>query len=147
MYHGWNDVAISPQNSIDYYTSVLAKMGRNQSDFIRLFMVPGMGHCQGGPGPDQINYMSALERWREAGEAPASLTATRVVGNRVDMTRPLCAYPQVATYKGTGSTNDAANFVCNRSARGCRAEWDCNSDHGGQRIGMRNRLLCTSCFT
>jgi feruloyl esterase len=112
MYHGWNDVAISPQNSIDYYTSVLAKMGRNQSDFIRLFMVPGMGHCQGGPGPDQINYMSALERWREAGEAPASLTATRVVGNRVDMTRPLCAYPQVATYKGTGSTNDAANFVC-----------------------------------
>jgi len=112
MYHGWNDVAISPQNSIDYYNSVLAKMGRNQGDFIRLFMVPGMGHCQGGPGPDQVNYMSALERWREAGEAPASMTATRVVGNRVDMTRPLCAYPQVATYKGTGSTNDAANFVC-----------------------------------
>ena len=112
MYHGWNDVAISPQNSIDYYNSVLAKMGRNQNDFIRLFMVPGMGHCQGGPGPDQVNYMSALERWREAGEAPASLTASRVVGNRVDMTRPLCAYPQVATYKGTGSTNDAANFVC-----------------------------------
>jgi feruloyl esterase len=112
MYHGWNDVAISPQNSIDYYNSVLAKMGRNQGDFIRLFMAPGMGHCQGGPGPDQVNYMSALERWREAGEAPASLTATRVVGNRVEMTRPLCSYPQVATYKGTGSTNDAANFVC-----------------------------------
>ena len=112
MYHGWNDVAISPQNSIDYYTSVLAKMGRNQGDFIRLFMAPGMGHCQGGPGPDQVNYMSALERWREVGEAPSSLTATRVVGNRVDMTRPLCPYPQVATYKSTGSTNDAANFVC-----------------------------------
>jgi feruloyl esterase len=112
MYHGWNDVAISPQNSIDYYKSVLTKMGGNQSDFIRLFMVPGMGHCQGGPGPDQVNYMSALERWREAGEAPATMTATRVVGNRVDMTRPLCVYPQVATYKGTGSTNDAANFVC-----------------------------------
>jgi len=112
MYHGWNDVAISPQNSIDYYKSVLAKMGGNQSDFIRLFMVPGMGHCQGGPGPDQVNYMSALERWREAGDAPASMTATRVVGNRVDMTRPLCGYPQRATYKGTGSTNDAANFVC-----------------------------------
>ena len=112
MYHGWNDTAISPQNSIDYYNSVLSKMGRNQGDFIRLFMAPGMGHCQGGPGPDQVNYMGALERWREAGEAPATLTATRTVGNRVDMTRPLCTYPQVATYKGAGSTNDAASFVC-----------------------------------
>src|SRR5262245_27676690 len=112
MYHGWNDVAISPQNSIDYYKSVQAKMGGTQSDFIRLFMVPGMGHCQGGPGPDQVNYMSALERWREAGEAPASMTATRVVGTRVDMTRPLCTYPKLPPYKGTGSTNDAANFVC-----------------------------------
>ena len=112
MYHGWNDTAISSQNSIDYYNSVLAKMGKNQGDFIRLFMVPGMGHCQGGPGPDQINYMAALERWREAGDAPATLTATRTVGNRVDMTRLLCTYPQVATYKGVGSTNDAASFVC-----------------------------------
>ena len=51
IYHGWNDTAISPQNSIDYYNSVLAKMGRNQGDFIRLFMAPGMAHCQGGPGP------------------------------------------------------------------------------------------------
>jgi feruloyl esterase len=112
MYHGWNDTAISPQNSIDYYSSVLTKMGRNQGDFIRLFMAPGMGHCQGGPGPDQVNYMGALERWREAGDAPATLTATRTMGNRVDMTRLLCTYPQVATYKGVGSTNDAASFVC-----------------------------------
>jgi feruloyl esterase len=87
-------------------------LGGNQSDFIRLFMAPGMGHCQGGPGPDQVNYMAALERWREGGEAPATLTATRTAGNRVDMTRPLCPYPQIATYKGNGSTNDASSFVC-----------------------------------
>jgi feruloyl esterase len=112
MYHGWNDVAISPQNSIDYISSVQAKMGRNQGDFIRLFMAPGMGHCSGGIGPDQANFMAALERWREAGEAPSSIVATKTAGTRVEMTRPLCAYPQVATYKGSGSTNDAASFVC-----------------------------------
>ncbi len=112
MYHGWNDTAIAPQNSIDYYASVQKKMGGSQDDFIKLFMAPGMGHCAGGPGPDQVNYMGALERWRESGVAPASLTATRTAGTRVDMTRPLCAYPKVATYKGTGSTNDAENFVC-----------------------------------
>jgi len=56
--------------------------------------------------------MAAVERWREGGEAPATLTATRTVANRVDMTRPLCPYPQIATYKGSGSTNDAASFVC-----------------------------------
>jgi feruloyl esterase len=71
-----------------------------------------MGHCQGGIGPDQANFMAALERWREAGEAPSSIVATKTAGTRVDMTRPLCAYPQVATYKGSGSTNDAASFVC-----------------------------------
>ena len=112
MYHSWNDTAIAPQNSIDYYASVQKKMGGSQDDFIRLFMAPGMGHCAGGPGPDQVNYMGALERWRESGVAPAALTATRTAGTRVDMTRPLCAYPKVATYKGTGSTNDAENFVC-----------------------------------
>jgi tannase/feruloyl esterase len=112
MYHGWNDTAISPQNSVDYYNSVLKKMGPDQSDFIRLFMMPGMAHCRGGVGPDQVNFMGALERWREQGTAPASLIAIKTSGPRVDMTRPLCPEPQVATYKGAGSVNDAANFVC-----------------------------------
>jgi feruloyl esterase len=112
LYHGWNDTAISAGNSVNYYNSVLAKMGRNQDNWIRLFMVPGMGHCQGGVGPNQVNWMGALERWRESGVAPDQLPAYRVTNNRVDMTRPLCPYPQVAQYKGTGSTNDAANFVC-----------------------------------
>jgi feruloyl esterase len=112
LYHGWNDTAISPGNTINYYSSVQAKMGGRQDDFIRLFMAPGMQHCGGGPGPNQVNWMAVLERWREGGTAPAQVAAARVTNNRVDMTRPLCMYPQVATYKGTGSTNDAANFVC-----------------------------------
>jgi feruloyl esterase len=115
MYHGWNDVAIAPENSINYHASVLDALGPDanaQSDWFRLFMAPGMGHCGGGIGPSQANYMSALERWRESGVAPDRLHATRVTGNRVDMTRPLCPYPQLAEYTGVGSTNDAANFVC-----------------------------------
>jgi feruloyl esterase len=112
MYHGWNDTAISPGNAIDYYTSVQKRMGGKQDDFIRLFMAPGMNHCGGGVGPNQVNWMAALERWRENGDAPDRIEAYRVTNNRVDMTRPLCPYPQVAVYKGSGSTNDAANFVC-----------------------------------
>ena len=112
LYHGWNDTAISPGNAIDYLTSVQKRMGGKQDDFIRLYMAPGMNHCGGGPGPNQVNWMAALERWREAGVAPDRIDALRVTNNRVDMTRPLCPYPQVAQYKGTGSTNDAGNFVC-----------------------------------
>ena len=112
LYHGLNDTAISPGNTVNYYTSVLSKMGQKQDNWIRLFMIPGMGHCQGGPGPSQVNYMGALERWRESNVAPDQLLANHVTNNRVDMARPLCVYPQVAQYKGIGSTNDAANFVC-----------------------------------
>jgi feruloyl esterase len=112
LYHGWNDTAISPGNTINYYTSVLSKLGGNQDNFVRLFMAPGMQHCGGGPGPNQVNWMAALERWRESNTPPNEISAAHVAGNRVDMTRPLCPYPQVAVYKGTGSTNDAANFAC-----------------------------------
>jgi feruloyl esterase len=112
LYHGWNDTAISPGNAIDYYTSVQKKMGGRQDDFVRLFMAPGMQHCGGGPGPNQANWMAVIERWRESGTAPDTIAAARVANNRVEMTRPLCPYPQVAQYKGTGSTNDAANYVC-----------------------------------
>jgi len=116
IYHGWNDGgsggAISPQNTVNYYSSVLARMGSQQQDWLRLFMVPGMEHCGGGPGPDQVNWMAALERWRESAIAPDRLIASRVSNNRVNMTRPICSYPAVAHYNGVGSTNDAANFVC-----------------------------------
>ncbi len=116
IYHGWNDGgnggAISPLNSLDYYSSVLAKMGPRQDDWLRLFMVPGMAHCGGGPGPNQFNALAAMERWRESGTAPDQIVTSRVNNNRVVMTRPLCPFPQVAVYKGAGSTNDAGNFAC-----------------------------------
>jgi feruloyl esterase len=112
MYHGWNDTAISPGNAIDYYTSVQKKMGGKQDDFIRLFMAPGMNHCGGGPGPNQVNWMAALERWREAGTPPERIDALRINNNRIEVSRPLCAYPQIAVYNGKGTTNDAGNFSC-----------------------------------
>jgi feruloyl esterase len=112
LFHGWNDTAISPGNAIDYYESVLAEMGPDQDDWMRLFMAPGMGHCGGGVGPNQVNWMGALERWRESDAAPDRIEAVHVTGSRVDMTRPLCPYPKVATYAGVGSTSDAASFVC-----------------------------------
>ena len=112
LWHGWIDQLIAPENSIDYFNSVLAAMGPKQDEWLRLFMAPGMLHCRGGPGPDQFNAIGVLERWVEEGVAPAQITAYHVTNNSVDMTRPLCPYPQVAEYKGAGSTNDAANFTC-----------------------------------
>jgi len=116
FYHGWNDGgtggAISPLNTINYYSSVLAKMGPKQDDWLRLFMVPGMDHCGGGPGPNQFAVVQAMDAWRDQGKPPDQITAYRVTNDRVDMSRPLCPYPQVATYKGSGNTNDAANFAC-----------------------------------
>ncbi len=111
-YHGWNDQLISAENSLNYRASVLAKMGNAQDDWYRLFMAPGMMHCGGGPGPNQFNGMAVLERWRESGIAPDQITAYHVTNNRVDMSRPLCPFPQIAVYKGVGSTNDAVNFAC-----------------------------------
>ena len=112
VYHGWNDQLIAAQNTVNYYSGVLETMGQDQDDWLRLYMVPAMNHCRGGDGPSQLDYLSTLERWRESDEAADSITAYRVRGNTVDMTRPVCAYPKVATYTGVGSTNDAANFTC-----------------------------------
>jgi feruloyl esterase len=117
MYHGWSDGgsggSISALNTISYYESVLKDMGPNQDDWFRLFMVPGMDHCGGGIGPNQFSKLAALERWREQNEPPKSIAAARVNDSGViDMTRPLCPYPQQAVYKGSGSTNDAANYTC-----------------------------------
>jgi feruloyl esterase len=112
LYQGWNDIPVSPQHTIDYYLSVLERTRGGQDEFVRLFMAPGMNHCRGGVGPNQVDWVAALDRWRERGVAPDRVEASRVIDNRVDMTRPLCPYPQVAQYNGTGSTNEAANFVC-----------------------------------
>jgi feruloyl esterase len=114
MYHGWADQLIAPGNSVNYYDSVVAKMGglKKTQQFARLFMVPGMMHCQGGAGPSTFDALTAVEKWREEGVAPMKIIASKIVKGKVVETRPLCPYPTVAIYKGTGSTNEAENFVC-----------------------------------
>lgn len=119
LYHGWNDPSISPQNTVNYYESAVARWREQEKaqasaapDFIRLFMVSGMLHCSGGPGADQFDALTALERWVEQDDAPETLRASKVVNGATVRTRPLCAYPKVAVYSGTGSSDDAANFSC-----------------------------------
>ncbi|PYS49310.1 MAG: tannase/feruloyl esterase family alpha/beta hydrolase [Acidobacteria bacterium] len=113
-YHGWGDPQITPMSSVNYYKGVLETMGSagKVKDNYRLFMVPGMAHCGGGDGTSSFDMLSALEQWVEKHKAPEQILASRMRNGAVDRTRPLCPYPQVATYKGTGSTDEAANFVC-----------------------------------
>jgi len=106
--HGWSDTTITPETTIWYYNSVLDKMGKNQSDWMRLFMVPGMAHCGGGPGVNSFDSIGALENWVEKGVAPEQMMGKGANG----MTRPLCPYPQYAEYKGSGDLKDGANWAC-----------------------------------
>jgi feruloyl esterase len=122
MYHGWNDPSISPQNTINYYEAAVDKWRAQNHpaedavpDFIRLFMVPGMLHCSGGPGTDTFDALGALERWVEQDTAPETITASHRANGAVSRTRPLCAYPKVAVYNGRGSTDQAENFTCRPS--------------------------------
>jgi feruloyl esterase len=106
QYHGWNDPAVSPLNSVNYFESVQGKMG-DTSSFYRLFMIPGMEHCMGGPGASNFDHMQVLVNWVEGGVAPE-----RIVASGPGRTHPLCAYPKVAKYAGKGSVNDAPNYTC-----------------------------------
>ena len=119
QYHGWADPDIPPMNSVNYYQSVVRTVGgsrpdalRDTKDFYRLFLVPGMNHCGGGAGTSRFDALSALEQWSEHDKAPDELAGSHVTGGQVDRTRPICAYPMEAKYKGSGSTDDASNFVC-----------------------------------
>jgi feruloyl esterase len=114
QYHGWSDPQISPASSPAYYKSVVAEMSSSSDvqKFYRLFMVPGMAHCGGGDGASSFDMLSAMEQWVEKDKAPDQIAAARRKDGTVDRTRPLCPYPQVARYKGSGSTDDGANFVC-----------------------------------
>ena len=114
MYHGWADPQIPAESSVGYYTRAMDAMGgaSKTKDTVRLFMVPGMNHCQGGVGTSTFDMLAALEQWVEGKKAPDSIPASKVTQGKTERTRPLCAYPQVATYKGSGSTDDAANFSC-----------------------------------
>jgi hypothetical protein len=127
IYHGWNDPAISPLNTISYYGHVQAKMGdAKAASFVRLYMVPGMGHCAGGPGATafgqfglptakgpKYGIFDALQSWEEHGTKPEAVIATKYdKAGKTVMTRPLCPYPQIAKYDGTGDAKDAASFSC-----------------------------------
>ncbi len=115
LWHGWADPGPAPENTINYYSQASkASGGGATGDWMRLFLLPGVAHCGGGVGPDQADFLGAMERWREQGVAPDQITASRNAGRSglTPMTRPLCAFPQVATYKGSGSTDEAANFSC-----------------------------------
>ena len=141
-YHGWVDSGFTPAFNIQYYERVVERMGKDDAaamketqDFYRLFVVPGMGHCSGGPGPNafgglaqpavpmdpQHDILSALEEWVEHGIAPAQLIATKYVKDDpkqgIAMQRPVCPYPQEAEYKGHGSTTDAGSFACVNETR------------------------------
>ena len=113
IYHGWADQLIAPGNTLNYYASVLKTVGTPAQQDMRLFMVPGMQHCRGGDGPNVFDMMPAISQWAEGGKAPTEVIAAhKTKEGKVDRTRPLCPYPQIAKYKGTGSIDDAANFVC-----------------------------------
>jgi feruloyl esterase len=113
LYHGWSDPGIAPAGTVRYYDSVRATLGESLAgDSVRLFMVPGMGHCAGGTGTDRFDAVAALDRWLATDTAPARIEAERVVSGQRVRSRPLCAWPQVAEYSGSGSTDDAASFVC-----------------------------------
>ena len=129
LYHGWNDAAIPAVNTVNYYRSVITAMGQSTADaFVRLYMVPGMQHCFGGPGADDFgtdgkagsnvhqNIRLALEEWVEKNVAPSTMIASKFDENGGDhrpvLTRPLCPYPAAAQYMGKGDVNDAASFTC-----------------------------------
>jgi len=120
VYHGWSDPGVMPKQTLHYYDNVVTYAAKATGgdgkaftdDYLRLFMMPGMGHCAGGVGPDQADWMGTIAGWVEKGTAPTRIVARKQEEGKVVMTRPLCPHPQVARYKGTGDANDERNFEC-----------------------------------
>jgi feruloyl esterase len=112
MYHGWADPLVSPDTSLIMFSRINETVGAAAANSLALFMVPGMSHCQGGPGTDVFDKVAALDQWVDSGKKPQSLEAAHLTAGVVDRTRPLCAYPMTAHYIGTGSTDDARSFEC-----------------------------------
>ena len=118
LWHGWTDGLIPAQNTIDYFEKVSAAIGAERArDSVRLFMVPGVDHCAGGEGTYQIDALAAIDAWVESGKPPDQLIAGRPLAGGARRTRPLCAYPAVARYRGQGSTDQADSFVCEAPPR------------------------------
>jgi feruloyl esterase len=117
MYHGWADPLVSPDTSVMMFERINNAIGLAAANSLALFMVPGMGHCQGGPGTDVFDKVAVVDQWVETGKKPLSIEAAHLADGVVDRTRPLCAYPTTAHYTGTGSTNEAKNFRCEEVRR------------------------------
>jgi feruloyl esterase len=114
--HGWADGLIPPQSTVNFYQALVKDIGpRRAGQDARLFMVPGMGHCGGGSGPSSIDMIGAIDQWVQTGKAPEQLIASNPPG-QPQRTRPLCAYPKVATYTGQGNTDEDKNFRCDTSS-------------------------------
>jgi hypothetical protein len=112
-YHGWADPGVTPRMSVDYYEAAMKTMGESETkDFYRFFPVPGMFHCGGGPGCGDVDWLAAAVNWVEKGIAPAMLVGKHVERGETKRTRPICAYPNAARYKGSGSIDAAENFTC-----------------------------------
>ncbi|MCU1382343.1 MAG: Tannase and feruloyl esterase [Acidobacteria bacterium] len=109
LWHGWADAGLSPLGTIKYYESVQARDPK-LDEYVKMFLMPGVLHCGGGTGPDNADWAAAIDAWVESGQAPTRLLAQK--GGATPRTRPLCAYPQHAVYNGSGSTDQAENFVC-----------------------------------
>jgi feruloyl esterase len=122
VFHGTADPVFSYNDTIAWYTGLAAANGGDATQFARVFNIPGMTHTMGGPSTDQFDFVTALVAWVEKGQPPDNVIGTaRTTTQNVDMvgtgipagrTRPLCAYPKFAKYKGSGSVDDAANFSC-----------------------------------
>jgi feruloyl esterase len=115
LYHGWSDFGISPEATRRYYEEVTAVVGGRAAteEFARLFLLPGVGHCRGGTGPDTFDGLTPLVEWVEHGTPPHSIVAAQLdAGGSTTRTRPLCPYPKIARWNGTGSRDDAASFDC-----------------------------------
>ena len=112
MWHGWSDPALTALATVDYYQEAHER-DPELTEYFRLFMLPGVLHCGGGPGPDRVDWLSAIEGWVEDGQAPEQLVATKLgEDGSVERTRPVCQYPGTAAYEGSGSTDEASSFVC-----------------------------------
>jgi len=113
LYQGWADQQMPAMNTVTYFNEVVKAVGPSTvGTSVQLYMVPGMGHCQGGPGTDHFDKMAAIERWVAGGKAPAFLPGAHQTNGKVDRTRPICPYGQIAKWSGKGSTDEAANFSC-----------------------------------
>ncbi|MBY0496887.1 MAG: tannase/feruloyl esterase family alpha/beta hydrolase [Cyanobacteria bacterium] len=113
LYHGWSDAALSALATTKYYDEVKAR-DASAAEFTRLFMLPGVAHCGGGAGPDRVDWYSVIDNWVDKGAAPERIVATKLAAGKVARSRPLCAYPAKAVYKGTGSIDDEASFTCSK---------------------------------